>query len=291
MAKEQAFLNGRWVDLKNAKVSVLDRSFMLGDGLFESIRSYNKKIFRLDLHLDRLFIGANAIGILLPYSRNQLRNILQLVLEKNELNDAYIRLTVTRGEGNAHHQLELKGPPNLAVIARPYTVLSETFYKTGVAVALFPDTAQSTAGLNIRIKSCNFLSSILLKDRALKAKAFEAILLRGQNRITEGAFSNLFIIKDGELKTPRLNRWVLAGVTRKVVLEIARNLKIFYSETGLTKEDLHNADEAFLTNTRYEVLPVTRADGMLINKGKPGPLTKKLRQAFSKIIEEETLSC
>tara|TARA_B100000686_G_C16693789_1_gene919294 strand:- start:267 stop:1142 length:876 start_codon:yes stop_codon:yes gene_type:complete len=291
MDAQLSFLNGRWIPLHKARISVLDRGFMLGDGLFETLRAYNGKIFRQELHLDRLWTGASAIGIELPWSRKKIGDLLNLAIKKNSLCSAYIRLTVTRGEGFINPSKYFTGSPNVSIITRPWPKLPKSFYLNGVGVIVFPETAQSTADIKIRVKTCNFLSATLLKKRASEMGAFEAILLRGNSKLTEGAFSNLFIIKDHIVKTPQLNQWVLAGITRSVVLEIGIKSGIPCYETSLNKEDLFSADEVFLTNTGYEVLPVTYANGIKIGTGKPGPLTRKLHRAFLKIVEEETHSC
>ena len=291
MIKKTAFLNGRWTKIENAKISVLDRGFTLGDGLFETLRIYGGKIFRLNLHLDRFWISSKAMKIALPYSLEELESILKHTVKKNNLTDGFIRITLTRGAGPANQPISLAGPPNLAIIAQTHEVLPKKYYLKGVCVILFPDTAQSTAGLKIRVKTCNYLSSIMLKDIVVKKGAFEAILLKGSNKITGGTFSNLFIVKDGIVKTPPLSRWVLSGVTRKVVLEISRKIKIKCLETNLKSEDILQSDETFLTNTRYEILPVTFANGVQIGSGKPGSFTRRLRRKYLKIVEEETLSC
>ena len=286
-----AFLNGQFVKIKDARISIFDRGFTLGDGLFETLRAYNGMIFRLDLHLERFERGADALKIPLPYSHYKLRKILQSVAQKNGEPDTYIRLTLTRGETLYNPSLDHCKRPTLAIFAWGYPKIPQKYYKKGVAISLFPNTAQCTVGIRERIKTCSYLSSLLLRDQAARMGSFEAVLLKGNTQVTEGAVSNVFIIKNGILKTPKLNRWVLAGVTRHVTLEIARNLEIPSSEKLLKGSEVCQADEVFLTNTGIEILPVTRVDGCLITNGRPGPITRKLQRAFTKIIEAQVQSC
>lgn len=282
------FLNGFFVKLQNARVSIMDRGFCYGDGLFETLRAYNGKVFRLDLHWDRLYRSAPMIHLDLPLTRGELSVIIQETLRRNNYSDAIIRLTITRGESAPGLQIDPTTPPTLVVFARPTNLLPEHCYRNGVAVSLFTSSACRTGGISKQVKSCNYLSQILFRALAESQKSFEAILFDDKGQATEGATSNIFIIRNSIIKTPPLNEYVLPGVTRHVIFEIARHKGIACQEQELTREDILTADEVFLTNTGVEVLPVCQADNCKIGDGKPGKVTQILYREFLNIVEEQT---
>lgn len=281
------YLNGKFVALVDARVSILDRGFCYGDALFETLRAYAGTIFRLDSHLDRLERGAKSIFLELPEPRGKLEEILYLTLEKNKCPDAVIRLTVTRGEGQPGKLWQTDYSPALSVHVRPHTAPPEEWYRNGVPISLIPDSASKIGGLAGKIKSANYLSQILARKQADDRQSAEGIMINEHGEVCDGTISNIFLVKDGEVLTPAVNGYVLAGVTRQVVLELAAKAGTPASEKTVSPEEILNADEVFLTNTGWELLPVTRIDGNTVGSGQPGPLTRALRQEFRKSVEAE----
>lgn len=281
------FLNGFFVAEENARVSIFDRGFCYGDGLFETMRSYKGKIFRLDLHLDRLYQSAPLIHLALPVTRKEMRAIIRETLKLNGATDAIVRLTLTRGESASGLRIDPNAPPTMVVLTRPLERLPEHMYQDGVNISLVSSSASKIADLRVQVKSGNYLSRILLREVASANKCQEAILLDENNRVTDGTTSNIFMVRDNILITPQVNEYVLPGVTRHVVLEIARKRGIPCREQMLMRQDIYSADEVFLTNTGIEILPVHQADNHVIGDGKPGLLTKVLCREFLKFVEEQ----
>ncbi len=286
MKSEIVFLNEKFVPVKEATVSVLDRGFTLGDGLFETLRAYGGKVFRLQDHLKRLFNSAQKIFLSIPYSQERLQEIVQETLIKNQLKEAYIRITISRGEGLPGLSLSHDSPPTVVVYAKEFPTLPIEYYDEGVKIATFPNSATQTVTLNPQIKSCNYLSQIVVKELAKRQDAFEGITLEDDKTVTEGTASNIFIVKDGKLKTPALSPFILPGITRKFVIELAQQKQIECEETTVTVQDIYQANEVFIVNTGIEILPVSYADTTQIGAGKPGDITRELSKAFFKTVEE-----
>ena len=282
MREPIVFVNGLFWPQSRAQISVLDRGFTYGDGLFETLRAYRGVVFRLEDHLDRCSRSARLIFLELPMTRQELRTVVCETLKRNLLSDAIIRLTVTRGEQEPGLAIDPETPPTVVVHARPFEALPGYSYEKGVRVSLFHNSAPRVGGINSQIKSCNFLSQIVLRERARKEGVFEGIMIDSNKRIADGTTSNIFIVKNGILKTPALTEFVLPGVTRQVVLELAASLNISHEEQDLMVDDVYRADEVFLTNTRIEILPVQQADRQVIGTGTPGPVTRRLRALFLK---------
>ena len=289
MKEPVVFVNGLFWPQSRAQVSVLDRGFSYGDGLFETLRAYKGTVFRLEDHLDRWAHSARLIFLELPMTRGELRAAIYEPLERNGLSDAIIRLTVTRGEQAAGFSIDSEAPPTAVVHVRPFEALPGHLYAEGVAISLFSNSASRIGGIHSQIKSCNFLSQIVLRERARKEGSFEGIMIDDSQRIADGTTSNIFIVKDGGLKTPALNEFVLPGITRLAVLELAQSLGIPCAEQALTAEDIYQADEVFLTSTGIEILPVREADKRSIGIGEPGPITRRLRAMFLKTVEVSPL--
>ncbi|CAI2718325.1 aminotransferase class IV [Nitrospina watsonii] len=285
MTSPVVYVNGRFVPQAEARVSVLDRGFLYGDGVFETLRAYRGRIFRLLDHLERLQRSAEQIHLSVPESMGTLETLLYEVLKRNGLADAILRLALTRGESGGGFEMAPDALPTLVISARPAEPLAETLYREGVAVALIPDSAPHLPGAATQVKSANFLPYILARKMAQDRDCWDGILLNPQGGLCDTSTSNVFLVHEGVLKTPALNEYVLAGITRKVVLELARRLGISTLEMPLGADDLHQADEAFLTNTGIELLPVTRVDTHPIGSGRPGPMTEKLHREFLKSIE------
>ncbi len=286
MKETVVFFNGLFTPLRDARVSVLDRGFCYGDGLFETMRAYSNRVFRIDAHLDRLFRSAEMIFLDLPMTRGEVRKAITETLERNECPDAIIRLTVSRGEHSPGLKIDPDISPTVVVFVRPFEPLPRKWYAEGIKITLFPNSAGRTGGLREQVKSCNYLSQVIIRELSAKDGAYEGIMLDERNLITEGTTSNIFIVTNGTLRTPTLNEYVLAGITRKTVLEVARDRGIPSYEENLTREDVYQADEVFLTNTGIEILPVRMADDRIVGEGRPGALTRLLGREFSKNVAE-----
>jgi len=282
MVEPFIYLNGLFWPLSKANVSVQDRGFSYGDGLFETLRAYSKQVYRLEEHLDRLMNSAKLLFIELPITRNELRSAIYRTLEINGLSDSIIRLTVTRGEQEPGINIDYDAPPTVVIQTRAVVSPPTTAYSEGVAISIFRNCAPRVSGIFSQIKSCNFLSQIVLRERALKDGSFEGVMLDHNNYVTEGTTANIFIVKNNILKTPQLNEYILPGVTRQVILDIASIHGIDCKEQLISEKDLFEADEVFLANTGIEILPVCQANRLPIGTGKPGPMTERLHQLFRK---------
>lgn len=285
------YINGLFTPLCNAKVSIQDRGFCYGDGLFETLRASKGKIFRLEEHVDRLFKSLPHIFIDLPMTRLELVMVVQDTLARNKYNEAIIRLTVTRGDTQSNIQVDSDIPPTLVVNIRAFTPLPKEAYKKGIKIKLFQERANLTSGLDKRLKSCNYLSNILIKKLSNEKGFMDGIVVDPDFGVTEGTTSNVFIVREGVLKTPPVSPYVLKGITRQVVLEIAREHKIPFLEERITVEDLLKADEVFITNTGIEIVPVTQIDSQTIGNKKPGILTGFIHDEFLKCVEAEKNPC
>ena len=287
MQEPIVYINGLFKPLKNAKVSILDRGFCYGDGLFETMRAFNGKVFRSNQHLERLFRSLPLIFIDLPMTLNEVNSVVKETLDRNKFKNAIIRLTVTRGINEPSFQIDQEVAPTLVIHARPHKPPPKSIYCKGVNISLICMQAPVLLGVNQSLKSCNYLSNILLFKFSQLQGSMEGIIVDPILGVTEGATSNLFIVKDGILKTPASNNSVLEGITRQVVLEIAMNHKVPVSKKLLVSEDIYNADEVFITNSGIDIVPVVRVDDKPIGNKKPGILTNFLRDEFLKFIEEE----
>ena len=285
------YINGLFTPLCNAKVSVQDRGFCYGDGLFETLRANKGIIFRLEQHIDRLLKSLPKVFIDLPMTRLELMAVVQDTLARNKYKDATIRLTVTRGDTQSNIQVDSDIPPTLVVNIRAFNPLPKAAYKKGVKIKLFQERASLTNGLDQRLKSCNYLSNILIKKLSNGKDFMEGVVVDPDFGVTEGTTSNVFIVRQGILKTPPVSPYVLEGITRQVVLEIAREHKIPFLEERITLDDLLKADEVFITNTGIEIVPVTQIDSKPIGNRKPGILTGFFHDEFLKCVEAEKNPC
>ena len=239
MAEPTVFLNGLFMPLDSARVSVVDRGFSYGDGLFETMRSYDGTVFRLNAHLERLYNSLDAIYLKLPMTVGEMKSAVCETLVKNGQPDCMIRLTVSRGEQTSGFHIDPDAAPTLVIIVRSLDALPRKWHKRGIKISLYPNTAQKVGGLQRSIKSCNFLTNILIREQARRQNSVEGIMLDDQGRITEGTTSNIFIIEGGVLKSPELNSYILPGITRKVVLELAEKRGI---TVPLAREVLRRLD-------------------------------------------------
>ena len=280
------YLNGLFTPLENAKVSILDRGFCYGDGLFETMRVCNGKVFRLGQHIERLFSSLPLIFLDLPMTPEEVKAVVQETQARNKYKNAIIRLTVTRGIGSSNFQIDSEVSPTLVIHTRPHHSLPKAVYRKGVQITLLTMRASGLPKVKRGLKTCNFLANILVREISMRTGSMEGIIVDPDIGVTEGATSNLFIVKHGVLKTPAVNGLVLDGITRRVVIEIARNHKIPIEEGSLMPEDILTADEVFITNSGIDIVPVIRVDGTGIGNKKPGILTCFLQDEFLKGIEE-----
>lgn len=286
MQGSTVYINGLFTPPENAKVSILDRGFCYGDGLFETMRACKGNIFRPDHHLERLFQSLPLIFIDLPMTRQEVKAVLMETLSRNKFKNAIIRLTVTRGINEPSFQIDPEVPPTVIVHVRPHQPLPKTIYQKGIQATLLTMPAPVLPDVKRNLKTCNFLSNILVREISQRQGSMEGIIVDPVLGVTEGATSNLFIVKDGVLKTPAVSIAVLDGVTRRVVIEIAKNHKIPTQEGTLQVEDVLTADEVFITNSGIDIVPVIRVDDSFIGNKKPGILTCFMQDEYLKCIEE-----
>ncbi|MBA7506855.1 Branched-chain-amino-acid aminotransferase [subsurface metagenome] len=283
---EKIFLNGSFVNLAQAKISVFDRGFLYGDGLFETMRAYCGEVFRLEDHLDRLFRSAKEIELSFSYTRKELKNIIKRILKTNNLFEAYIRLTLSRGVSEPGLISKSKSSATLVIVARKFKPLSASEHKRGWRATIV-ETRQNQASPVSRLKSLNFLNNILARKEA-KAKRFdEGILLNTVGDVTEASTSNIFLVKKGILITPPEESGLLPGITRRVVLELATSLGLKVYKRRISLDGLIGAEEAFLTNSLIEIMPLVEIDCRRIGKGKPGTLTQRIHKAYQDLVKRE----
>ena len=280
------YINGLFTPLKNAKISILDRGFCYGDGLFETMRAFKGKVFRSNQHLERLFRSLPLIFIDLPMTLHEVQSMVEQTLDRNKFKNAIIRLTVTRGINEPSFQIDPEVAPTVVIHARPHQPLPKTIYRKGINITLMTMQVPVLPGVNQSLKTCNYLSNILLREICQRRGSMEGIIVDPILGVTEGATSNLFIVKKGVLKTPAINNSVMEGITRRVVLEIAMNHKILVEKGLLVSEDIHTADEVFITNSGIDIVPVVQVDNVSIGNKKPGILTKFIQDEFLKCVEQ-----
>ncbi|MGP8020929.1 MAG: branched-chain-amino-acid transaminase [Limisphaerales bacterium] len=272
----KVFIDGKYYDERAAKISVFDHGLLYGDGVFEGIRAYHGRVFKLREHIDRLFCSAKAILLNIPMSHAHIMRAVVEACRMNKIRDGYIRLVVTRGAGTLGLNPNRCKNPSVIIIADKIQLYPPALYQKGMEIVTVPTTRNLHSALNPAIKSLNYLNNILAKIEANHAGCEEAVMLNAEGFVAECTGDNLFIVKNGELQTPPLSAGALYGITRGVVMELAEEEGLSVSEPNLTRYDLFNADECFLTGTGAEIVPVVKIDGRLIGAGKPGPITRKL---------------
>ncbi len=277
------FLNGSLVPQDEAKVSVLDRVFLYGDGVFETLRAYSGKIFHLDDHVIRLFRSADSIYLKTPFTEDYVKEALYKTLRGNNLNDAYLRLTITRGQSNPGLDIEDCSDPTITIIAREFSGYTEDLYSRGLSAAIVNTRRIPAAALNPEIKSLNFLNNIMARIEAKQANVSEAFMLNTEGYVAEGTVSNIFIVKDGVVKTPPLSVGILNGVTRSLVIGLAQKNNIPLTEQQFQPEELYAADECFVTSTLYEVMPVTSINNKPVGTGHPGDISQSMLSIFREL--------
>jgi branched-chain amino acid aminotransferase len=279
-------INGKLLEKEDAKISVYDHGLLYGDGVFEGMRAYGGKVFRLEQHLDRLWNSAKAIWLEIPLSREAMAKALNDTLAANGIKDGYIRLVVTRGVGTLGLDPNRCSQPQVIIITDRIELYPEDFYRNGLEIVTASTLRNHPAALNPRIKSLNYLNNILAKIEGLKAGCIEALMLNHKGEIAECTGDNIFLVRNGVLQTPPLDAGILEGITREAVIELARAAGIEVREMSLTRHDVYIADECFLTGSAAEVIPVVKIDSRSIGSGQPGPITRDLIQRFRKLTRE-----
>jgi branched-chain amino acid aminotransferase len=281
----KVFIDGKYYDERDARISVFDHGLLYGDGIFEGIRAYHGRVFRLKEHIDRLFHSAKAILLAIPMSRQDIMDAVVESCRRNKIRDGYMRLVVTRGVGTLGLNPNRCKKPSVIIIADKIQLYPAKLYERGLEIVTVPTVRNLHSALNPAIKSLNYLNNILAKIEANNAGCEEAIMLNAEGYVSEGTGDNIFIVKDGKLFTPPLSSGALYGITRKVVIELAEQSGLSVSEPNLTRYDLFIADECFLTGTGAEIVPVVKIDGRVIGNGKPGVLTRKLVAKYQSLTK------
>lgn len=280
------YSNGKFVPKNEAKTSVYDHGFLYGDGVFEGIRAYNGRIFRLDQHLERMYDSAKAIDLKIPLSKEEMKKAIIETLKKNSLKDAYIRPIVSRGDGDLGLDPRKCPKPNVFIITQEWGAMYGDLYEKGLTAVTVGVRRNAPEALPPNIKSMNYLNNILAKIEANAKGGDEAIILDVRGNISEGSGDNIFAVKNGRILTPpTLNN--LRGITRAAAIELAANEGIEVREIDIGLFDLYTADEVFVTGTAAEIAPITKIDGRLIADGIPGKITKKLMSAFKEMTKKE----
>jgi branched-chain amino acid aminotransferase len=274
------FIDGKFLSERDAKISVFDHGLLYGDGIFEGIRAYNGRAFKLKEHIDRLFYSAKAILLEIPMSRGKISEAVLESCRVNKIRDGYIRLVVTRGVGTLGLNPRSCKNPSVIIIAGKIQVYPPALYARGMEIVTVPTVRNLHSAVNPAVKSLNYLNNILAKIEANNAGVEEAVMLNAEGFVAECTADNLFIVKNGELFTPPLSAGALYGITRQTVIELAHEAGLNVSEPNLTRYDLFNADECFLTGTGAELIPVVKIDGRVIGSGKPGALTRQLVEDY-----------
>ncbi len=280
LRRMKVYIDGKFKDERDAKVSVFDHGLLYGDGVFEGIRAYNGRVFKLKEHVDRLYCSAKAILLEIPIKHAEMMKAVLDTCRRNKLRDGYIRLVVTRGVGTLGLNPNRCKNPSVIVIAGKIQLYPPEYYQKGMEIVTVATTRNLHNALNPAIKSLNYLNNILAKIEANNAGCEEAVMLNSEGFVAECTGDNLFIIKEGQLLTPPLSAGALYGITRRVVIELASAAGVATAEPNLTRYDLYNADECFLTGTGAELVPVVKIDGRVIGDGKPGPYTQQLEAQY-----------
>jgi branched-chain amino acid aminotransferase len=282
----QIYISGKFVPQEDAKVSVYDHGLLYGDGVFEGLRSYRGKVFRLREHIVRLYESARAIWLEIPMTQDAMCAAVNEAVRINKIDDGYVRLVVTRGAGTLGLDPNRCSNPQVIIIADTISLYPRELYEKGLEIVSVSVQRTSPAALSPRIKSLNYLNNILAKIEGLQAGCIEALMLNHKGEVAECTGDNIFLVRRGVLYTPPLDAGILGGITREAVIEVARGAEIEVRETALTKHDVYVADECFLTGTAAEVVPVVKVDSRTIGTGKPGPITRNLEKRFKKLTQE-----
>ncbi len=283
MSTPKVYINGKYYDKADAKISVYDHGLLYGDGVFEGIRVYAGKVFKLKEHVERIFESARAIKLEIPLTHEQFCKAIEETVAINQKKDGYIRPLVTRGGGYLGLDPRKCSDPQVIIIVDDIALYPKELYDTGMAIATVPTIRNHPAALNPRIKSLNYLNNIMAKIEGQMSGCPESLMLNHKGEIAECSGDNIFLVKAGVLRTPPIDAGILEGITRNTVIDLAKEAKIPVEEISLTRHDVFVADECFLTGTAAEIIPVTKCDDRIIGNGKPGPITLKLREAYVRL--------
>ena len=281
------YINGKFVDKEKAYISVFDHGLLYGDGVFEGIRTYDGLVFRLKEHIDRLYKSAGAIELKIPLTKMEMIEAVTMTLKANKLENAYIRLVVTRGVGDLGLDPRKCPKPAVFIITHKITLYPKEFYRNGLEIVTATIRRNYPQALDPRIKSLNYLNNILAKLDAIKSGTEEAIMLTYDGYVAECTGDNIFIVKNGELITPPVDIGALEGITRDAVIQLARREDIPFYEKLLRMDDLYAADEVFLTGTAAEIIPVITIDKRRIADGRPGRITERLTEVFRELTKSD----
>lgn len=281
----KVYIDGEFFDKENAKVSVFDHGLLYGDGVFEGIRFYNGRVFKLEEHIDRLYASSRVLCLSIPMSRAQLIEDTLETIRQNGLRDGYIRLIVTRGVGNLGLSPDRCEKPSVIIIVSTITLYPDEFYKNGLEVVTVATRRTSSAAMPPAVKSLNYLNNILAKIEAAQANAAEALMLNEQGYVAECTGDNVFIVQNHRILTPPVNAGSLRGITRQVVIDMAGEMGIPVLEPEMTRYDIWTADESFLTGTAAEIIPMVRLDTRPIGSGRPGAISLKLIERFHELTQ------
>jgi branched-chain amino acid aminotransferase len=278
------WLDGEWHDRQTATVSVYDHGLLYGDGVFEGIRVYGGKIFKLAEHLDRLYDSAQAIWLTIPISKSDMAAVTEEAVRRSGIAEAYIRHIITRGVGDLGLDPRKCAKPSIIIIVDTIRLFPEEVYETGLRVVTAGTPIPHREALSPRVKSLNYLAHILAKIEGIHANADEVLMLDSEGHVAEGSGQNLFVVKNGVVRTPAAYAGILKGVTRDVVIELGREAGYEVHETMLNRYDVYTADEAFFTGTASELIAIRQVDGRQIGNGKMGPVTRDLRARFQALV-------
>jgi|SRR3989338_3795539 len=288
MSYELIYINGKFLPRDEAKVSVLDHGFLYGSGVFETMRAYRGNVFMVDKHIERLFRSAEAVYLNIPMGKLEIKKDIEDTVSKNRFKDAYIRITISRGEGEPGLDPDLCQSPTVVIYAKEFKPYPEEWYSEGVKIAVTSIKKGSPDYIKIPLKACNYyLPNFFAKLEAKKRGAVEGIMLTEDGYIAEGTVSNIFIVSRGVLITPPAGANILNGVTREIVVQIAKESNIPFKEEKFLKDKLIKADECFLTNTTFEIMPVREVDDFRIGEKSPGKVTTLLMERFRGVVDRE----
>ena len=283
----KVYIGGKLYEKTEARISVFDHGLLYGDGVFEGIRSYSGKVFRLEQHVDRLYDSAQVIYLHIPLTREEMGQAIEETLTANKLVDAYIRVIVTRGAGSLGLDPRKTTDPQVIIITDQISLYPEELYEHGLKIVTAGTTRNHPNALNPRIKSLNYLNNILAKIEGTNAGCLEALMLNHKGDIAECTGDNIFVVSRGVLHTPSKDSGILEGITRNAVIELARATGLTVVERTMDRYDIYTADECFLTGTAAELIPVVECDGRVLGSGRPGPVTRDLRQRFQSLVRGE----
>ncbi len=279
-------INGTLFDKEDAKISVYDHGLLYGDGVFEGMRSYGGRVFRMDQHLRRLWESAKAICLEIPSRPEELAEAVNGTLRANQIDDGYIRLIVTRGAGTLGLDPNRTSNPQVIIIVDHMTLYPDEFYENGLKLVTVSTIRNHPSALNPRIKSLNYLNNILAKIEGLEAGCVEALMLNHEGEVAECTGDNIFLVRDGALYTPPVGAGILKGITREAVIEIAESIAVRVRQEPLIRQDVYDAQECFLTGSAAEIVPVVQVDDCTIGDGKPGSVTRKLSEKFHQMTRQ-----